>query len=75
MIIDLSIWQNDLLLALILYFVIAITYRNGKHQGKCEERYKNYQKELEKSGNFFWHNGHRIAYPPKPVKTTLGTKE
>ncbi len=67
MIIDLGVWQNILLLVLIIYFLITTAYKNGKQEGKRKERCDNYQKELEKSGNFFWSNGRRVPYPPKPL--------
>jgi len=66
MIIDLGIWQNILLLVLMFYFIIITAYKNGVQKGKRKEAYDNYQKELEKSGNFFWCNGRRIPYAHKP---------
>ena len=65
------IWQNYVIMAMVFLFFLRVFYKMGYKDGKAMEAYKTRQKELEKSGDFFWLAGHRVPRPPRPKDSTL----
>lgn len=64
------IWQDSVILALLVAIISRLCYSNGYNNGRSDEAYWNEQRRIENTGNYFTlrggKNGHKYEYPPTP---------